>query len=137
MALLAVACSPSRPGLGAGQGTTSSSVGALAVGIEHNGGTVSLRRGQLLSVTLDSTYWTLSVASGAGILAVESQSVTPGGAGCPGRTVPGSGCGTAQLVVRAEHDGGASVEGRRTTCGEALRCTPAQAVYQVRVVVTG
>jgi hypothetical protein len=105
--------------------------------MEHNGATVSLHRGQLLTVTLDSTYWVLSVVPAVGPLVVRSWSVTPGGPACGERTVPGSGCGVAEIVVRAERDGTAAVEGRRTTCGEALRCPPGQTSYEVGVLVTG
>lgn len=138
VALSAVACGAfPRHGPGSGASTTTSQASAVSVGMEHDGGTVSLHRGQLLAVTLDSTYWDLSVLPAAGPLVVRSRSVTPGGPGCGERTVPGSGCGVSEIVVRAELDGTAAVEGRRTTCGEALRCSAGQTSYEVGVVVTG
>jgi hypothetical protein len=109
----------------------------VAVGIEHNGGTVALRRGQLLSVSLDSTYWAMAVTPPAGPLVVRSRSVTPGGPACGTPAVPGSGCGVAELVVLGARVGTASVVGTRSTCGEALRCPPGETSYELRVVVTG
>lgn len=109
---------------------------ALSVGAEHNGASVQLARGQRLTVTLDSTYWQLSVAQRATALEVVSSTVTPGGPRCAG-AVAGSGCGTAAIVVRAVADGTAVVVGRRTACGEALRCAPGQGSYDLTVRVTG
>jgi hypothetical protein len=97
---------------------------------------VTLQRGQELQVTLDSTYWTLSVSPSTGTLAVVSQDVTPGGPGCT-HAVEGSGCGTARLVLRAVAEGRATVLGQRSSCGEALRCGPAEGSYRLEGVVSG
>ena len=125
--------SPTTVGTGP---TTTGPAQSLAVGIEHNGGSVTLGRGELLTVALDSTYWELSVAPSPGPLSVVSNTVEPGGPGCASAVV-GSGCGTARLVLRAQSGGTATVSGHRSSCGEALRCQPGQDAYELRVVVSG
>jgi hypothetical protein len=109
---------------------------AVSVGAEHNGALVTLHRGEQLTVTLGSTYWELSLSPPSGVLSVISSNVSPGGPGCSGAVV-GSGCGTVHLVLRAVGDGSAQVVGRRSSCGEALRCSPGQGTYELEVHVRG
>ena len=53
-------------------------------------------------------------------------------AGCQ---VAGMGCGTVSLKFKAINKGISTVNASRTSCGEALRCTPAQSSYYVTIKV--
>jgi hypothetical protein len=101
-----------------------------------NGGIVALRRGGTLTVTLHSTYWTINGSSAPAVLHQTGPATTspaPPSQHC----VPGQGCGTVTATFSALTDGKADVTASRTSCGEALRCTPAQSSWVVHVVVTG
>ena len=96
-----------------------------------NGQTITLRRSQRLLVVLASTYWQLQRSSNHRVLRlVDGPEVRPT-MGC----VPGAGCGTATATYLAAAAGHATVTATRTSCGEALRCTPAQSRFTLNVVV--
>ena len=101
---------------------------------EHdNGTTVALRVGERLRVVLASTYWTFPPSSNPTVLHPDGQpTVSPQIRGC----VPGQGCGTVTADFTASSTGTATVTATRTTCGEALTCTPANSRYQVTITVT-
>jgi hypothetical protein len=96
--------------------------------------TVTVARGSTITVVLHSTYWTIDPPGGPVLVAAGPQTYAPG-QGC-GATVPGSGCGAVTLVVRAAAAGTAVITANRTSCGEALRCTPDQSTWRVTVRVT-
>jgi hypothetical protein len=96
--------------------------------------TITVARGSTITVVLHSTYWTIDPPGGPVLVATGTQSFAPG-QGC-GPTVPGSGCGTVTLIVRAAAAGTAVITANRTSCGEALRCTPDQSTWRVTVGVT-
>jgi hypothetical protein len=98
------------------------------------GATTSVTLGSTITVVLHSTYWTIDPPTGPVLAAAGPQSYAPG-QGC-GATVPGSGCGTVTLVVRAAAEGTSVITAQRTSCGEALRCTPDQSTWSVTVRVT-
>ncbi len=89
-----------------------------------NGSTVQLTRGDHLQVTLHSTYWQFNGPSDQAVIAADGGPRTGPGTNCP--TYPGSGCGTVTQTFTAEKAGAAKVTATRTTCGEALACSPPQ-----------
>jgi hypothetical protein len=115
--------------LGCGSGAAIAATSTLPVvhaSEGRDGGKVTLRRGQTLQVVLHSTYWRFKAPSTAGVKPV----VTPK-PGC----VPGQGCGTVTVTYVARAVGSAAVAAARTSCGEALRCTPAAGSYKLTVAV--
>jgi hypothetical protein len=110
--------------------------GNVIVDEKANGHTVRISRGGTIDVVLHSTYWKFSPLAGAGVLkpnGAPEVAASPAGSGC----VPGGGCGTVTAAFTAIGDGVAEVRASRTSCGEALRCTPDQASFLVTVVVGG
>jgi hypothetical protein len=104
----------------------------------NNGTTMALHRGDTLTVTLHSTYWTIEGSSKPTVLVAQGPATTAGEPPSSKRCVPGQGCGTVTESFTAVGDGTADVTASRTTCGEAMRCTtPAQSRWVLHVVVTG
>ena len=97
-----------------------------------NGATVNLARGDHLEVTLHSTYWQFNGSSDQAVIAADGNPRTGPGSNCP--TYPGSGCGSVTQTFTAGKAGAAKVTATRTTCGEALACSPPQR-YSVTVHV--
>ncbi|MBV8959024.1 MAG: hypothetical protein JOZ37_14980 [Actinobacteria bacterium] len=104
-----------------------------------NGKAVSLHPGQRLQVILHSTYWTFDAGTDTSVLARQGDTQfhpgTLGKGGCP--PFPGSGCGTAVQTYVADSPGTSTVTASRTTCGEALLCSPDQSTWSVDVTVIG
>jgi hypothetical protein len=108
---------------------------AVTVSEADNGTTITVRPGSRVTLTLHSTYWSIQGSSADTVLhQVGGTSTRPAR---PGTCVPGQGCGTVSASFIAVHTGTADLSASRTTCGEALRCTPGQARYAVHVVVAG
>jgi hypothetical protein len=107
----------------------------LAVDDAANGTTVTLPRGARLTVTLHSTYWQLAAPADAHVLAVSSAPAARPDPSC--RSIPGTGCGTLTAVYTAAGTGTTMLTAHRDSCGEALRCTPAQSDWSVRIRVSG
>jgi hypothetical protein len=98
----------------------------------QNNKTVALRKGQRLQVVLHSTYWQFQGSTDRTVLVRTGPArVRPRLSGC----VPGGGCGTVTAVYLATGSGTADVTAGRTTCGEALGCTPAASRYTLHVRV--
>ncbi len=103
-----------------------------------NGSTISLRLGQQLVLSLGDdavggTYWQIAAAQPGGVVRggpvrVHRQ-VDPG-------QVAGSGVGTVVEEFTAVAVGTTHVTARRTTCGEALRCSQQQATFAITILVT-
>jgi len=91
--------------------------------------TVTVPVGTRLDITLASTYWSLSSSSPAILQAAGATRYLRG----PCR--PGADCGSTQLSVLTRTVGTSEIVGLRTSCGEALRCTPATGRYLVHVHV--
>jgi len=91
--------------------------------------TVTVPVGTRLDITLASTYWSLSSSSPAILQAAGATRYLRG----PCR--PGADCGSTQLTLLTRTVGTSDVGGLRTSCGEALRCTPATGRYLVHVHV--
>jgi hypothetical protein len=101
---------------------------------EHDAGTtVTVRRGDTVTLALHSTYWALAGSSDPAVLAAEGAPVLHPAA--PGRCLPGMGCGSVTELFTARADGTARLSADRTSCGEALACRPEQAHYAVTVRV--
>lgn len=98
-----------------------------------NGGTVHLRQGDRLEVTLHSTYWMFNGSSNTSVVVAEGPAViSPASSQC----VPGGGCGTVEMTFDVVGAGVADVTASRTSCGEALLCTGSQGSYKLTVVAT-
>jgi len=97
--------------------------------------TVAVSPGTRITVTLHNTYWSLTPLASSTILSQVGASTVaatkPGTGGC----VPGQGCGTVTDHFVARHAGFVRLRAHRTTCGEAMRCAPAQGVWTVVVHV--
>lgn len=95
------------------------------------GTTVRVPTGTLVVVRLHSTYWSTPAGSDPQVLAPSGGGTIPAGT-CP----PGRGCGTSSARFTARRPGTAHITARRTSCGEAMRCSPGQERYEVTVTVT-
>jgi hypothetical protein len=92
---------------------------------------VAVKVGDRIVVTLGSTYWTFNPPSGVAVTQDGDPTVRPS-PGC----VPGAGCGTVTATYHADTSGTATLSAHRDSCGEALRCTPAQADWRIDANVT-
>jgi hypothetical protein len=95
------------------------------------GAKVTIRQGARLTVRLGSTYWTIQGGSNPTVLQQQGHTTYTPAPGCP----PGAGCGTADASFLGLAPGQAQVTASRTSCGEALACSPAAGSYQVTVIV--
>ncbi|WP_055586504.1 hypothetical protein [Peterkaempfera griseoplana] len=101
---------------------------------EHAAGTtVRVRTGTAVLVELHSTYWSTPASSDPRVLAPG-----PGGGSSPAATCrPGAGCGVSLARFTTGLPGTVHITARRSSCGEAMRCSPGQDRYDVTVAVTG
>ena len=113
-------------------GTAAPAAAVVAAGDADNGHTITLQTGQLLHVSLSSTYWTLADSSDPNVL---RERGTPVVSPQPSACVPGAGCGTASAVYVAVAAGTAHVTASRTSCGEAMGCTGSSGSWSLTVVV--
>lgn len=97
-----------------------------------SGRQVTVPVGTRVSVRLDSTYWHFAALPAGAPLHALPVVVAPR-KGCP----VGQGCGTVTAPFVAVRPGQIAVTARRTSCGEAMRCTGAAGLYRVKVVVSG
>jgi hypothetical protein len=97
-----------------------------------NGSTVHVHVGDVVRVTLHSTYWQMNAPSTAALQERISDVVASPPA--PGR-VPGLGAGTVVTTYVAHTSGTAQITAHRTSCGEALQCTPDKQSYAVTIAV--
>ena len=113
--------------VGAGGGRT------VTVTEANNGQTITKHRGDVLVVTLASTYWQFNRSTGV-LMADGTTAVAAGGAHCP--RYPGSGCGTVTQRYRATNAGPGTASAPRTSCGEAFRCSAEQSRWRITVDVS-
>ena len=98
----------------------------------NNGHAVTVKTGAHLTVVLHSTYWSIAPSSNNSVVAQVGTTKTVGILqGC----VPGQGCGTVTAHFVAKGTGTVRLRASRTSCGEALRCTPAQSHWTVVIRV--
>lgn len=110
--------------------------GSVTLDEKDNGHTVRVSPGATIDVVLHSTYWTFAALAGTDVLRpsrAPSVAASPPGSGC----VPGGGCGTVTAAFTAVGAGVVDIRATRTSCGEALRCSPDQASFAVTIVVGG
>jgi predicted secreted protein len=100
-----------------------------------NGHTITIANGGTLTVRLDSTYWRFGTNTSSAALRSAGQPTVTAMPMTATNCVPGQGCGTVTAIFQAVAPGKAVVTATRTTCGEAMACTPAQAAYQLTVLV--
>jgi branched-subunit amino acid ABC-type transport system permease component len=101
---------------------------------------VVVKLGGRVNLTLHSMYWQLMVppksasliSNGAPIL----KPIFPGPKAPTGCKIAGSGCGTQTWAFTATKVGLTHLVANRTTCGEAMRCTAANARFAVTVKVS-
>jgi hypothetical protein len=117
----------------------SSAAANLVVNEKSNHKTFTIKRGTTLTLSLNSTYWTITPhAAGSVVASVGKANVKPifPGPNAPSRCQhPGSGCGTVTMHFKAIKIGKTSITATRVSCGEALLCSPAQQDFAVKVVV--
>ena len=114
----------------AGCGGASTEPMAVSLDEHDNGRTVHVAVGDEVIVTLHSTYWAFSPVAAAGVLHATGAPAQSRGQ-CP----PGVGCGTVTVHFTAVGAGTAEVDADRTSCGEALACTPGQGTFGVTIDV--
>ena len=120
---LAVAASGTFLATGVG-----ASSAATTLGEANNGHTVTVSPGAHLTVVLHSTYWSIVPLSNGSVVAQVGTTKTVGVLkGC----VPGQGCGTVTAHFVAKGAGMLRLQANRTSCGEAMRCSPAQSHWTV------
>ena len=112
---------------------SASSSHTVTVVESSNGKVVRVRVGDRVKVKLASTYWEFGPVDGKAVRALGQADVVVGGAGCP--KIMGTGCGSATLTLRVAAKGTSTVSASRTSCGEALQCSPDQRAYRVRITV--
>jgi hypothetical protein len=96
-----------------------------------NGHRVQARVGDRIVITLHSTYWQLQPTHGQVLSLLDNTGTPTATPSCP--SIPGTGCGIVTSTYRVLTSGTATVSAQRTSCGEALRCSPAQSSWRVTV----
>lgn len=125
-----------RSSAGAGSGTQPADhlTAKIDVALADSGRSIQVRLGDELVLTLSSSYWHLQAPQPANVLTLahpSSRVPRPTPPRCP----PGQGCGAVLAVYTANQPGRATITANRTSCGEARRCTPRQAHFQLTVTV--
>jgi len=108
----------------------------VALNESSNAHTLNVGVGTHLNLTLHSTYWTLATTKLAPYLKqVGTTSVVGVAPNGGGHCVPGQGCGTVSAHFVAAHPGTVHLRATRTSCGEAMKCSPAQSLWTVTIQV--
>jgi len=102
--------------------------------------TVAVKLGARVELTLHSMYWQLTVPAKSSSLVSTGQPILkpifPGPTAPQGCRIAGSGCGTQTWEFATTKIGLTHLVANRATCGEALRCTGANARFTVTIKVT-
>jgi hypothetical protein len=128
LALMVTACSSASGTSGGKPGGTPPKT--VVAGWSDKGHSVSLHKGDVLQVTLNSTYWQFAPAPKGGVLSQDKPTVHT-----KRMRYPGSGAGTVVVTYHAMHAGTATITASRVACGEAMRCMGGQTSYRLTVVV--
>ena len=101
---------------------------------EHaNQSTVQVAVGRRVELLLHSSYWTDFGSSRSAVVRADGSVRTlPTSQHC----IAGGGCNPVLATFMAQAAGTAVLSASRTSCGEALRCSPANSHYRVTIVVT-
>jgi hypothetical protein len=96
---------------------------------------VPVATGDRVELILSSSYWDVAGSSAARVLRQDGPAtLMPRPTSCPAN-IPGLGCIPIQMKFTALADGKAVIKASRTSCGEALRCSPDRTRFAVTVVV--
>jgi hypothetical protein len=100
-----------------------------------NGTMVPVAAGDQVELILSSSYWNVAGSSAPRVLRQDGPATPmPRPSSCPAN-IPGLGCIPIQMKFTALADGKAVIKASRTSCGEALRCSPDRTRFIVTVVV--
>jgi hypothetical protein len=100
-----------------------------------NGTMVPVAAGDQVELILSSSYWNVAGSSAPRVLRQDGPATPmPRPSSCPAN-IPGLGCIPIQMKFTALADGRAVIKASRTSCGEALRCSPNRTRFIVTVVV--
>jgi hypothetical protein len=100
-----------------------------------NGTMVPVAAGDQVELILSSSYWNVAGSSAPRVLRQDGPATPmPRPSSCPAN-IPGLGCIPIQTKFTALADGRAVIKASRTSCGEALRCSPDRTRFTVTVVV--
>ena len=112
--------------------TSSADAHETVVSEADTGRTLTLHRGDIVTVVLHSTYWQFGAPSNGAVVTPDgSPSYAPMGRGC----VAGQGCGTATARFRVVGTGRSTISASRTVCGEAMACAADQQHWSISVDV--
>jgi hypothetical protein len=101
-----------------------------------SGTTVPVAAGDRVELILSSSYWDVAGSSAPGVLRQDGPAtLMPRPSSCP-QNIPGLGCAPIRVKFTALADGNAVIKASRTSCGEALQCSPDRRRFTVTVVVT-
>jgi len=90
--------------------------------------------GDRLELILASDYWNVDPSSSPAVLRqVGETSYLPRPSDCP--TLPGLGCIPEQTSFTALAPGTVVITASRTSCGEAMACSPDQRHFRLTVIV--
>lgn len=123
-----------------GLGINSAQATTLTTLSEKNASkTVTVKLGARVELTLHSMYWGLAVPAKSSSLTSKGEPILkpifPSPTAPAGCKIAGSGCGTQTWVFVASKVGTTHLVASRTTCGEAIKCTSANARFTVTVKV--
>ncbi|MCQ4084037.1 hypothetical protein NGB36_26505 [Streptomyces sp. RB6PN25] len=107
--------------------------GLIALDEHADATTVQVRIGEAVVVRLHSAYWSTPASSDPRVLSPDAK----GGSSHNGTCPPGGGCGVSSAHFTARRPGIAHVTASRSSCGEAMRCSPGQGSYDVTLSVSG
>lgn len=98
-----------------------------------NGTTIKVATGQIIELTLHSTYWQINGSSATDVVVQkgEPSAVSSPPGGCP----PGVGCGVVRVAFTAKRPGSARISASRRLCGEVLLCKPDQQSFALTIIV--
>ena len=100
-----------------------------------NGTIVPVAAGDRVELILSSSYWNVAGSSAPRVLRQDGPvTLMPRPSSCPAN-IPGLGCVPIETKFTALAHGRAVIKARRTSCGEALRCSPDRTRFTVTVVV--
>lgn len=100
---------------------------------------ITVKVGTTFSIVLNSTYWQFDPLKSTKAITEVAQplvaAVLPSSAAPAGCAIAGSGCGTVTWKFKARAIGTALISATRSSCGEALRCSPENASYSVTIKI--
>ena len=129
---LAAGCASQTSSPGSRPSTPAPDYPAVVLDEHANHGTVQVVVGRDVELLLHSTYWTDFGSSRPAIVRVDGAPRFPPTAS---HCAPGMGCDPVLVRFTAASAGTAVLSASRTTCGEVLRCSPANSHFSVSIRV--